>query len=49
MQTHTVGPTIFGTFPLSGQQVFKYNAAVLFRASPAAPDRTLRAQLEYEF
>ena len=49
VQTHTVGPAIFGKFPLGGQQVFKYNAAVLFKASSAAPDRTLRAQLEYEF
>ena len=49
VQTHTVGPAIFGKFPLGGQQVFKYNAAVLFKASSAAPDRTLRAQLEYKF
>jgi hypothetical protein len=49
VQTHTVGPAIFGKFPLGGQQVFKYNAAVLFKASSAAADRTLRAQLEYEF
>ena len=48
-QTHTVGPAIFGKFPLGGRQAFKYNAAVLFKASSAAPDRTLRAQLEYEF
>jgi hypothetical protein len=48
-QTHIVGPAIFGKFPLGGRQAFKYNAAVLFKASSAAPDRTLRAQLEYEF
>jgi len=49
VQMHTLGPAIFGKFPLGGAHVFKYNAAVLFKASSAAPDRTLRAQLEYEF
>jgi len=48
-QSHRVGPAIFGKVALGGRQVFKYNAAVLFGASSAAPDRTLRAQLEYEF
>jgi hypothetical protein len=48
-QEHIVGPAIFGKFSLGGREVVKYNAALLFKASSAAPDRTLRAQLEYEF
>lgn len=46
---HALGPAIFGKINLGGRQVVKYNAAYLFKASSAAPDRTLRAQLEYEF
>ncbi len=48
-QEHIVGPAIFGKFSLGGREVLKYNAAVLFKASSAAPDHTFRAQLEYEF
>lgn len=48
-QQHTIGPAIFGKVGLSGRQVMKYNAALLFKASSAAPARTLRAQIEYEF
>ena len=48
-QEHVLGPAIFGKFALGGRNVFRYNAAVLFKASSAAPDHTLRAQLEYEF
>jgi hypothetical protein len=48
-QTHRVGPAIFGKFPLGGRNVIQYNAAVLFGLTSGAPDRTLRAQVEYEF
>jgi len=48
-QSHRVGPAIFGKIPLSGQSYFPYNAGFLFGVSPGAPDRTLRAQLEYAF
>ncbi len=48
-QQHVVGPAIFGKFNLGGRQALKYDAALLFKASGAAPARTLRAQLEYAF
>ena len=48
-QEHRIGPAIFGKYNLGGGQVLKYNAAVLFGASGAAPDHTVRAQVEYEF
>ena len=48
-QEHILGPAIFGKLALGGRNVLRYNAAVLFKASSAAPDHTLRAQLEYEF
>lgn len=48
-QEHTLGPAIFGKINLGGRQALKYDAAYLFRASSAAPKRTVRAQLEYEF
>jgi hypothetical protein len=48
-QKHTLGPALFGKFPLGNRQALKYDVAYLFKASRAAPDRTLRAQLEYEF
>ena len=48
-QEHTIGPAIFGKVLLGGRQALKYNAALLFKASSAAPNHTLRAQLEYEF
>ena len=48
-QTHRVGPAIFGKFALGGRNVIQYNAAVLFGLTSGAPDRTLRAQVEYEF
>jgi hypothetical protein len=49
VQEHIAGPAIFGEFPLGGRQVLKYDAAVLFRLSDAAPATTFRAQIEYEF
>ena len=48
-QAHVLGPALFGKAPLGGRQAIKYNAALLFKGSSAAPQRTLRAQLEYEF
>ena len=46
---HSVGPAIFGKLPLGQHQALRYNAGLLFGASDAAADRTLRFQLEYEF
>lgn len=48
-QQHIAGPAIFGKFGLGGRHVLKYDAAVLFRLSDAAPATTVRGQLEYEF
>lgn len=48
-QQHVAGPAIFGKFGLGGRQVLKYDAALLFKVSSAAPAQTLRAQIEYEF
>lgn len=48
-QAHIAGPAIFGKFNAGGRQVLKYDAAVLFKLSNAAPATTVRAQLEYEF
>lgn len=48
-QQHVLGPAIFGKFALGGRHALKYDAALLFKATSAAPARTLRAQLEYEF
>jgi len=48
-QVHKLGPAIFGKLQLGGGQAIKYNAAWLLGASKAAPDNTLRLQVEYEF
>lgn len=48
-QDRKIGPAVFGKVTLANHQVIKYNAAYLFDASPVAPDRTFRMQLEYEF
>lgn len=48
-QSHRAGPAVFGKFPLGGGHAIKYNAAWLLGASKAAPDNTLRMQVEYEF
>ena len=37
MQKHTLGPAIFGRITLGGRQALKYDAALLFKASSAAP------------
>ena len=48
-QSHKAGPAIFGKLPLDDHQAIKYNAAWLVGTSKAAPDSTLRLQVEYEF
>lgn len=48
-QNHRIGPAVFGKFALGNRQAIKYNAAWLFAASNAAPNHTLRMQVEYEF
>jgi len=48
-QTHRMGPAIFGKFSLGGRNIIEYNAAILFGLVPGAADRTIRAQIEYEF
>ena len=48
-QSHQIGPAVFGKLPLGDHQVVKYNAAWLLGASKAAPDTTLRLQVQYEF
>ncbi len=48
-QNHRMGPAVFGKVPLGGGHAIKYNAAWLLGASKAAPDNTVRLQVEYEF
>jgi hypothetical protein len=48
-QSHQAGPAVFGKLPLGGGHAIKYNAAWLLGASKAAPDNTVRLQVEYEF
>lgn len=49
MQSHRLGPAIFGKLRLHGRQAIRYNTAYLLGTSHAAPYRTFRMQLEYEF
>jgi len=49
LQNHRIGPAVFGKITLGGRQALVYNAAWLAGASRAAPDSTLRMQVEYEF
>lgn len=46
---HKLGPAVFGKISLGEHQAIKYNAAWLLGSSTAAPDHTLRMQIEYEF
>jgi len=46
---HTIGPAVFGKVRLGSGHAIKYNAALVVANSSAAPDRTFRAQVEYEF
>jgi hypothetical protein len=48
-QSHVFGPALFGKAGLGGHHALRYDAAMLFGASAAAPDRTLRFRLEYEY
>ena len=48
-QNHRMGPAVFGKLDLGVKQAIKYNAALVLGTSDAAPDRTLRMQVEYEF
>ncbi len=47
-QNHRVGPALFGEIPGGGHDPLKFNAAWLFGVSQAAPQHTLRIQLERE-
>ncbi|MEO8386223.1 MAG: hypothetical protein ABI583_13330 [Betaproteobacteria bacterium] len=49
MQNHRLGPALFGKLSMGGREAIKYDVAWLVGASKAAPDSTLRVQLEYEF
>jgi hypothetical protein len=46
--THRLGPAVFGRVKLSATTL-KYNFGVLVGAARGAPDRTVRAQFEFEF
>ena len=48
-QNHRLGPAVFGKIALGNHQALRYNAAWLLGASTAAPNHTLRLQMEYEF
>lgn len=48
-QNHRLGPAIFGKFDLGNHRKIKYNAAMLYGLTDAAPDQTFRMQAEYEF
>lgn len=48
-QTHNIGPAVFGKFSVGERRFIVYNAAWLFGATDASPDRTFRAQIELEF
>ena len=48
-QNHRIGPAVFGKIALGQRQTIKYNAALLFGFSDAAPNHTFRMQAEYEF
>lgn len=48
-QIHRIGPAVFGKVKLGQRQALKYNTALLFGTSEAAPNHTFRMQVEYEF
>ena len=48
-QNHRIGPAIFGKIPTRTKEAIRYDFAWLLGASKAAPDSTVRLQLEYEF
>jgi hypothetical protein len=47
-QDHRIGPQLFGSISELGPGSLKWNGGILFGLTPAAPRRTLRAQVEYE-
>ena len=49
VQSHQLGPAIFGKVRAGSTQAIRYNAALLFGLSDGAPRRALRLQAEYEF
>ena len=49
LQTHRLGPAVFGKIGLGGRQAIVWNAAFLFGATQASPDWNFRMQGEYEF
>jgi len=48
-QDHRAGPAVFGKIALGNRRAIKYNAAWLLGTSNAAPNHTIRMQIEYEF
>ncbi len=48
-QNHRMGPAVYGKMVLGEHQAIKYNAALLAGMTDAAPNKTFRMQLEYEF
>ena len=48
-QPHVAGPAVFGRLALGAHQTIIYNAGLLLALTDAAPRRTLRLQVEYEF
>ena len=49
-QDHRIGPAVFGKYVFGNRQAIKYNGAWLFGTrNSAAPSRTVRVQMEYEF
>ncbi len=47
-QDHRIGPALFGTIEQLGPGSLKWNAALLFGLTSAAPQETFRWQAEYE-
>ena len=43
------GPAVFGKIGVGVHQAIRYNAALLFGTTAAAPKQTFRLQVEYEF
>ena len=48
-QSHSLGPSIFGSVRTGQHEFIKYKAAVLLGATNGSPRTTLRLQTEYEF
>ena len=46
--SHSIGPALFGVHQMADGNKVAYNAAVLAGLNQAAPDVTVRVQLEYE-